>query len=369
MGRLGALSRPTTAADGGGGYTATPMGAADTRRRPDARWQVLAGTRFVLAVTVVAGHQCWFVRPADAGPLPAVATLGGLAAILGFLVISGYSIAHSLSRRRQGFYRRRVLRIYPLYAAAVLYAMVPFASGWDYLSSAMPGLDFGRPGARVVVGNLLLVQNLVCRPMDTNLPVWTLGVEVALYGLAPLLAAWRPRGVLGLAVASGLAYAVYPRLGLGELYQLRFGLPLLLLAWAWLGGFLLHRAGTSAVAGWVVALVGGALMAENHCGARAVAVFVAVVGVVAVAGRVPVNRSVGRVLDYLGDLSYPLYLFHLPTFLLAYSIMGVRSPAALLAAAVGVSAAALFVEATFKPVLIGRPPRSAVSTGAGTPSV
>ena len=72
--------------------------------------------------------------------------------------------------------------------------------------------------------------------------------------------------------------------------------------------------------------------------------FVAVALLVALAPNLPVWPGiVGRIVDYLGDLSYPIYLFHLPTFLLGFSILGVRSPAALLAAAAAVSAGMLFL--------------------------
>ncbi len=342
-----------------GGTVGDPL--FDRPSTPDPRWAVLAGLRFALAMVVVSGHLTWFT---PAGRPLLLSDLGGTAAVLGFLVISGYSIAHSLARRRAGFYRRRVVRIYPLYAAAVLYSLVPFWTGADALRAAAPGVIFARPRAWVVAGNLLLLQAVACPPVPSNNLVWTLGVEAACYAAAPALTAWPAAAVVAVAGVSAAAFAAYPWTGLPHYATLSYGLPLLLFAWAWLAGVLLHRCRTAAWAGAVVAGLGGVLLSVNHAYGQpySVATFVGAVAVVTVAGRVPVGPTLGRGLNVLGDLSYPLYLFHLPTFVLGYGILAIQSPTALLAAGLAVSAAALFVEATLKPAFTRTSPRRAVPT-------
>ena len=198
----------------------------------DGRWQVLGGLRFVLAMVVVSGHLSWFT---PTGRPLLLTNLGGTSAVLGFLVISGYSIAHSLDRRPQGFYRRRVLRIYPLYAAAVLYATVPF---WFVLGTMGPSVGgayhftVALPTAGELVGNLLMAQNVACSPVGTNLLVWTLGIEAACYLAAPAVRAWPTVVVLALLAVSAGAFGTYPRTGLAHYGTLLFGLPLLMFAWA-----------------------------------------------------------------------------------------------------------------------------------------
>ncbi len=330
-----------------------PAAATPSPARGDSRWAVLAGLRFVLAVVVVSGHLTWFARGGWPGP---VSELGGTAAVLGFLVVSGYSIGHSLDRRPAGFYRRRAWRIYPLYAASVVYATVPFLSAASALGGPGMGVTVPRPTAVEVAGNLLLLQGLACRPIASNLPVWTLAIEAACYLAAPRLRRWSTGPLAGLAVVSAGAFAAYPWLGWGHFGTLLWGRPLLLFAWAWVAGFLLHRGKARLSWSVTVAVAGGVLLAVDRAYSTPYTIhtFIGSVAVVTVAPRVAVPPAAGRVLNYLGDLSYPLYLFHLPTLLLAYCILGVRGTPALSAAAVAVSAAALFVEATLKPVFARR---------------
>ena len=348
---------------------------SDNLARTDGRWAVLAGLRFGLAMVVVAGHLSWFPASSGgavaramgglmAGLMAGLAELGGTSAVLGFLVISGYSIGHSLDRRPAGFYRRRVLRIYPVYAAAVAYAVVPFALRPGPLTG--PGLAFAvpRPTAAVVAGNLLLVQNLACPPLGSDPLVWTLGIEVVCYAAAPWLRRWPTPALAGVVGASALAFADYPRSPLsdhGRLHygSLLYGLPLALFAWAWVAGFLMHRhRARPARWGVGVAVLGAGLLVVNDAYGQpgSVSTFAAAVLVVAAAGRVPVPRWLGPGLNRLGDLSYPLYLFHLPTFLLGYCVLGLRTPTALVAAAVGVSGAVLGVEATARAAVARRVP-------------
>jgi peptidoglycan/LPS O-acetylase OafA/YrhL len=279
--------------------------------------------------------------------------------VLGFLIVSGYSIGNSLQRRPEGFFRRRVLRIYPLYFIAVLYALVPFLSGADALFTATPMETIARPHAWVVLGNLLMLQNLICPPVDSNMLVWTLGIEVTCYLLAPWFRRTRTFYLLLIILGSALVYSLYPQLqrrGYGHYATLLWGIPLLMFAWAWLAGFLLQRSGTSLIAGSAVVIlcVGVNLINTAYAAPYSVACVAGAAALVTLAPRLWIPARVGPVLNYLGDLSYPLYLFHLPTFLLGYCIMDNHSPLGLVAMSLAVSAGFLFIESTLKPVL-GRP--------------
>jgi peptidoglycan/LPS O-acetylase OafA/YrhL len=317
----------------------------------DARWQVLAGLRFLLAMVVVAGHLNWFVLPSQ--PWVFLESLGGTAAVVGFLIISGYSIAHSLRRRPIGFYRRRVLRIYPLYVTAILFALVPYWSGAD--AFGVPHAAFPRPHFWVVVGNLLLLQNVVCLPIDSNMLVWTLGVEVICYLLAPLFQKLPTAILVVLIGLSAIAYGLFPRMGLGHYATLRFGLPLGLFMWAWLGGFVLQRSGSSMWAGLcVVALCAGLTVANSKFNSPLSVVTVSAAGLlVTFAGRMALPNWGARWASYLGDLSYPIYLFHLPTMIMGYGILNIRGPWMLVVMTFGVSMGVLFIESIARRV-VGR---------------
>jgi peptidoglycan/LPS O-acetylase OafA/YrhL len=315
----------------------------------DSRWQILAGLRFLLAMVVVAGHLNWFAPHSQ--PWMFLESLGGTSAVLGFLIISGYSIAHSLQRRPAGFFRRRLLRIYPLYVAAVLLALVPFYSGAS--AFRVPGNTFARPQVWVVFGNLLMLQNIVCEPIDSNILVWTLGIEVICYSLAPVFhRAPLPLLLVLIAISAG-AYAAYPHMGFGHYATVRFGVPLLVFAWAWIAGFVLQRLDNSvpvgiAITGLCIALT---LINRLYNTPNSVYCIVGAALIVLFAQRIRLPRSVGTVMNYLGDLSYPMYLFHLPSFLLAYGIMNITSGFGLIMTAFAISAAFLLVESILKPIL------------------
>jgi peptidoglycan/LPS O-acetylase OafA/YrhL len=335
---------------------------------PDSRWHVLAGLRFLLAMVVVAGHMTWFQPPKSAPPF--LQLLGGTSAVLGFLIVSGYSIGHSLQRRPIGFFQRRVLRIYPLYATAVLYALLPFVflPGIRVLPTLSPQVLIPRPTTWVVVGNLLMLQNLVCPPIDSNMLVWTLGIEVVCYLLAP----WFQRmhtiflAILILISAAGYGW-LYPHLvrrGYGHYATLLWGLPLLMFAWAWIAGFLLHRFRNSIFVGIAICVLGIALLHLNreYEAPYSVECFVGAIVIVTLAPWMRLPGRMGSIFNYLGDLSYPVYLFHLPTFLLGYCILNVDNVNGLLAMALACSAAFLFIESILKPIISAKWSRDKIPT-------
>lgn len=332
----------------------------------DSRWQVLAGLRFLLAMVVVAGHLTWFQRPGAAPPL--LGLMGGTSAVLGFLIVSGYSIGHSLQRRPVGFFRRRVLRIYPLYAIAVLYALVPFLSGADALVTRSQFVTVPRPHWWVVVGNLIMMQNLICPPVDSNMLVWTLGIEVICYLLAPAFRSMHTMVLVLLIALSAAAYGwLYPylvQMGYGHYSTLLWGLPLLMFAWAWIAGFLLHRYRNSFLVGIAIIALSVLLLKLNRVynAPHSIACLVGAAAVVTLAPRLRLPRAVAAVLNYLGDLSYPVYLFHLPTLLLGFCIMGIDNIYGLLAMALAISAAFLFIESILKPIVTRSWSRDAVPT-------
>jgi peptidoglycan/LPS O-acetylase OafA/YrhL len=84
-------------------------------------WPILGAVRFFLALVVVGAHLVWFDRSDEVGRQ--LGMFSGIVAVIGFLVLSGFSIAASLERERAGFYARRFRRIFPLYALAI-------ASAW-----------------------------------------------------------------------------------------------------------------------------------------------------------------------------------------------------------------------------------------------
>lgn len=274
---------------GGGGVSSARAGAVEMSMSSSTHnpWPALAALRFVLAVVVMVSHLSWFA--------PGLPDGGALAAVLGFLVVSGYSIAASLEREPAGFYRRRLRRILPVYLAACALSLLPVALGPVVDAT---GYVWAVPAPAEVVCNLVFLQGFACGPLTSNPVVWSLSVEAACYAAAPFLRRWT---AAALALVSLAAFLLIPP---EPVYYSRMtgGGALVLLAWAWLAGFLLWRAGLRFT--------------------------------------LPVPR---RLCLWLGDVSYPLYLVHIPAYLGLWAL-GVRAPVLLAAGALALAVLAQAVE-------------------------
>src|SRR4051794_35933588 len=150
----------------------------------------LDGVRGLAALFVVVNHvfeRAFPGYPVDRAPLWAAWFIYGRFAVVVFIVLSGFSLALSPARHGWrlegvwGFARRRARRILPAYWAALAFSL---AVTW--LVVVPPGEAV--PGAKSVVVNGLLVQNLVGAP-SPNRAFWSMAVEAQLYLAFPLLLA------------------------------------------------------------------------------------------------------------------------------------------------------------------------------------
>jgi peptidoglycan/LPS O-acetylase OafA/YrhL len=159
---------------------------------------------------------------------------------------------------------------------------------------------------------------------------------------------WMLWVVVGLSLAAqrwGLAHGFYP------LYEHTWGMPALMLLWAWLSGFLFYRA-----PGWSAALVVlvGYDAVARFAGRSPDAYLVAAVAVITATTLPPMPRFLARAFNYLGDLSYPLYLVHVPLVAWTSRWTGWFDPYAYIGVALG--AAVLLYH------LVDRPLRSRFSS-------
>jgi peptidoglycan/LPS O-acetylase OafA/YrhL len=103
------------------------------------------------------------------------------------------------------------------------------------------------------------------------------------------------------------------------------GLAFVLLGWSWLAGFIAYRhakwleASAGVLACAVLALTAHTLSLSVNWPVTLVIVAVAM----GLGDRLRGPRRLGQVLNLLGDASYPLYLFHLPFFLI---LAGLKLP-------------------------------------------
>ncbi|RZT42029.1 acyltransferase family protein [Cupriavidus agavae] len=265
-----------------------------------------------------------------------------------FFVISGFVMVYTQDRRRRTageFLRNRLWRIVPIY--------------W-LLTGAMIALLMLAPGAfrdetrsaELIVSSLLFVSTLVADRMAVLYVGWSLEYEMLFYGLF----------ALGLLFRRERDAFLFPVVALVVLVGLGWSRPLALEFVFGMGIARLHRAGMLPL-GLPLAALGAGLLAATLVW-RPDADRLLTWGVPAallVHGALTMRQTASRILVYLGDASYSIYLlqvFTLPAFYkfstrhadgLPYDLLGV------LALGWTVAAACLFYQYVERPLLaLGR---------------
>jgi len=246
---------------------------------PQVVWSILAVMRLCLASVVMVGHMAFFYA-IPVGTLRFLSSLNGSYAVLWFLAISGFSIAHSHTKNPDGYYARRCWRILPVYGACVAVALVPYLFSFD-ISQAYGGSTVTH--AKFWSTLLAAFTFSLSGHVDTDGPIWSLGVEVLWYALTPLLA--RSRIIIVTLMVGSFAmfhWTGWPSTtwSIGGNATLS-AIPMV--SWAWLAGFCLYHA----------------------------------------CKRWPTFSFSGRVAktaQWCGDISYPVYLVHMPVLWLLNAI-------------------------------------------------
>ena len=251
--------------------------------------------RFILAAMVVVSH---------------LTSLNiGRPAVLLFFMLSGYWVSRLLAGWQASvpaFYVSRTLRVWPLYAVVTVLAWLLHAHA-----------EAVRPES---LWSALTLLGLAARAGDVIGVSWSLDIELQFYLAIPLitLAAQRlqPLAVLALAVAAfGLGIALFA----AHVPTLLFYLPAFTAAMTMvpaLSGLLFKAQFTDSLAqnlgqmAWILLLA--PFVAWN------------------------INQPSDRFDRWLGDLSYPLYLVHLPVVRMLAEVMPVTGAGGKLVAVVAV---------------------------------
>jgi len=337
---------------------------------PQGRYEALDALRGVAVLMVVYDHlfavagermaggafpPVPWVRQWVSGPLGIIQDFGWLGVCL-FFLISGFVIAHAGRRERlHVFVVRRVFRIFPPLAAALLVAAV-----LEHLAGA------GRHWSEYVFGITLAGYFMVPQVIVLGV-AWTLVIEVIFYALIAVLSPLLKSRVPALAVAVGTTLpllAIFFARDLGASFFLFAAsaayVPLLLIG----STLYLRRIGSTNPAMAI------ALVAANYgvfvYGLRTIhTVFLPLDNSYLVSAMYALGlfmlcleRRAPRVLKFVGDISYSLYLLHgvLGFFVvqqLVHAGAGVASP--LVAALVCIGASYAFHRVVEKPAMaLGR---------------
>ena len=175
------------------------------------RLDALTGIRFVAAIAVFNAHV---IPPVDAPLVVGAFSLAGHDWMTMFFILSGLILvwnyddalgdkltAHAL----RSYYVARLARIYPLYLLTIALAIAPAIRSFPDLGAlvARPDLWLHLFALQSWSGNLAVAYGF-------NAPAWSIGVELFLYALFPLLLLAmrgirdRPRALVALALAAVL---------------------------------------------------------------------------------------------------------------------------------------------------------------------
>jgi peptidoglycan/LPS O-acetylase OafA/YrhL len=302
----------------------------------DEQWAVLAALRFFLAASVVVGHFSLFIR-LDPHHIIGNGYLNPGSAVFGFFILSGFSIASSVSRETNGFYGRRFVRIWPLYVACIAFGVAVSVflapQGFDWpLGGNLP-----RASAYQTVVSLLMLQTILAYPVATVGPIWSLSAEWWHYMIAPALKRMSNAMLLAWVALSFVAFlTILPPAGHG-IDILEHGKAIVTSSWLWMSGFLYYRMRGTPLGFILLALPSTFAASIGHF--TGAPLFISIFVLIA-SSELRVPKTWLRPLNFLGDYSYALYLFHYPAFIAALLLGSTRSIVTL-ASAFGVSLVAL----------------------------
>lgn len=297
------------------------------------QWQVLAGLRFFLAWIVFCNHLRWFLPRESL--LVRFGEFSAFSAVLGFLFISGYSIANSLTKKSEGFYKRRFIRVYPLYFLGVIVSLLPFLFLDSEIQTPYDNFIFAKSNLKEIIGNLLFLNGFIIEPISSNPILWILSLEIVCYLIAPFLIKLSNQKIYCLITVSALAYAIYPDFSLPYYSHLKYGLGIVFLSWSWLLGFIYFREKTNKNAvntKIVIISTGCILLGANGFPEARLQIFTYVLTCLTVmySQYIKLPKRLLNVFQYLGSISYSLYVFHIPALIFGYYILDIKNEIGLL---------------------------------------
>jgi peptidoglycan/LPS O-acetylase OafA/YrhL len=304
---------------------------------PGSNWAILSALRFFLAMVVVLGHCCWYVGGYSDWTYVGLWLNQG-SAVYGFFILSGYSIAASLEGNSAGFYRRRFIRIWPLYLTCIAFGLVvamriPQGLIWPTGEGRLHSTSLAS-----IFASLLMLQTVVAGAIPIVGQIWSLSPEWWLYMVGPRLRKLSNFALLGLVAISFLAFMNIPTPRGSGPEGFEHGLALLTLSWLWLTGFVYRRFERTPLGAAILILPSGfALFFAHFTGAP---LFISIFTLLLI-GEFKVRERHRRFCNLLGDLSYPLYLFHIPIIVLLLTV-GVTATAPMVIASFAVSLAVLY---------------------------
>ena len=290
------------------------------------QWAILALTRFFLAMVVVVGHLCSLVTGSDSWTYVGLYFNQG-SAVLGFFIISGYSISSSLDKNPEQFYRRRFIRIYPVYILVIIISVIMSVTILKAGLIWPQGAATGPTELFEVVCAFFMLQMILVPAIPIIGQIWSIAPEWWYYIFAPYIRKLNTVTVVSL-IAFSLAFNIsFPPPG-GDNQNYKYGLVIIALAWLWLSGFLYHRHRKSYIA--ILLIVIPSLVANFYGVFTGKSLFITILIILIVQINTYKLKQRTKILfNNLGDISYPLYLIH-PAIFELFIYLKIHSPSLIL---------------------------------------
>ncbi|MGY6568941.1 MAG: acyltransferase family protein [Salinarimonas sp.] len=255
----------------------------------------------------------------------------GHAAVIIFFVLSGVVLTLSYERQRgrgvmrlTAYYIKRGARLWPLLAAAAIFAYL--------LRENVAGLHQPAVFTSWVngyfaadLGHNALLRNVIGLDSSLNYPAWTIYVEIAASVLFPLLFLVSRNRALTLAVLAATivataagwnyrAFGQYMVCFMAGVALIRYGRPIAERFLAWQRGL---RIAVLTGAWLVILSVERILSPHTHMAPLTVLVFTlgATIIVTHLTFAAPIHALANKTLQWLGEVSYGLYLLHFPVLI------------------------------------------------------
>jgi peptidoglycan/LPS O-acetylase OafA/YrhL len=245
-------------------------------------------------------------------------------------VVSGYVIhrraAQKLARGQapalssRAFFRRRFIRIYPTFVAAIFVT---------WLCDAATGLFVNHPrlgdaSFTALVYNLLALQGVFSRFYGSNGPLWSLGIEIQFYLVYPIALQLRQRldaekMLLASFLLSLFGYLIFERNGVTAF-------PQYYVCW-WIGAYLADReaqaGGNLSFLLATIAIVAGAALNSFkyiYIGFLFWSLGTAPILYCLIRSGIRRGEILSTALKPIGDFSYSIYAVHMPLVVLASAV-------------------------------------------------
>ena len=285
-----------------------PVAAAVSNKQGTDQWSILAALRFFLAMVVLTGHCSFLVAGRHDWTFIGLWLNQG-SAVFGFFIISGFSIAASLTRETSHFYQRRFIRIWPLYLSCIAVGLIAVACFPNRGIVWPSGFYMPPTTSAMIIASLLMLQTIVAPAIPSVGAIWSLSPEWCHYMIAPLLRKCHWIVLFGWMFVSFMAFMLIPSPAGSGPEGFNHGLGFLTLSWLWVSGFVYYQWRGTSIGFCLLTFPSILALFFNHF--TGLPLFITIF-VVILCGEIRLPAAFRRPFGWLGDVSYPLYLFHPP---------------------------------------------------------